>query len=37
MKKVYLLLLTMFLILGTNESMAQSKKYSVYGVTSGQA
>ena len=32
MKKVYLLLLTMFLILGTNESMAQSKKYSVYGV-----
>ena len=22
----------MFLILGTNESMAQSKKYSVYGV-----
>ena len=32
MKKVYLLLLTMFLFLGTNESMAQSKKYSVYGV-----
>ena len=32
MKKVYLLLLTLFLILGTNETMAQSKKYSVYGV-----
>ena len=32
MKKVYLLLLTMFLILGTNESKAQSKKFSVYGV-----
>ena len=32
MKKVYLLLLTLFLVLGTNETKAQSKKYSVYGV-----
>ena len=32
MKKVYLLLLTLFLVLGTNESKAQSKKYSVYGI-----
>ena len=32
MKKVYLLLLTMFLFMGTNEIKAQSKTYSVYGV-----
>ena len=32
MKKVYLLLLTLFLIIGTNESKAQGKKYLVYGV-----
>ena len=32
MKKVYLLLLTLFLVIGTNESKAQSKKFSVYGI-----
>ena len=32
MRKVYLLLLTLFLFAGTSDLMAQSKKYSVYGV-----